>query len=141
MTGPADPPEGDLDRLLRECVEAAGRALAASGGFWPFAVALTRDGGLVSPDVDPGEPRPDPLRVVRLLRTALRADADGLRATAVCTDARVTVGGATSAALRVELEPRDDAPLTLVVPYERGPDGRPVFGAPEGQRDEPRVFA
>ena len=127
---------GDLDRLFRASVEAAGQALAAGRQLWPFAVAVDEDGALVSPQVDPGVSRPEVEGVVRLLLEALRLQRDGLRAAALLTPVRVD--GAP--ALRVELEERDGDAVTVVVAYAlpgpelqqpvRGPGRRQVWDDP-----------
>ena len=59
MTQPGTaPPPNDLDRLLGAAVEAATRLLSADGEFYPFAVAMTADGEVVSPSVDPPSDHP-----------------------------------------------------------------------------------
>lgn len=126
-TGP-----GDLDRLFRTGVEGAGRALAAGSPLWPFAVGLTLDGVVVSPGVDPGEPRPPVERVLRLLREALVEGREDLRAAGVV--APVQVEGST--ALRFELEERYGEAVVILVPYRPGPE----FGAPTRSPGRRRVW-
>ena len=133
----------DLDQLFGAALEAAAALLAANGEFYPFALALTATGELVTPSIDPGEDQPAAGVVVELLLAALQADVAGLRATALCTDVRLATEGTGGAdagterdAIRVELEPRDADPITVVVPYSSGPVLDEPFGIP-GQR---RVF-
>lgn len=112
----------DLDRLFRAGVEAAGRALAAGRPLYPFALALTVDGVVVAPAVEPGEPRPAPGHVVRLLLDALRASRDDTRAAVVVTDVRlVDDAGTETSALRLELEERLGEAVVVTVPYLPGP--------------------
>jgi hypothetical protein len=111
-----------LDELLNASVEAAMRLLGVDGEFYPFAVALTEDGELVAPSVDPGEDQPTADRVVELLVAELRAARDGLAATALVTD--VTIAGDEGQerdAIRVDLEPRAGDAVLVVVPYRAGP--------------------
>ena len=123
---------GDLDRLFRAGVEGAGRALAAGTPLWPFAVGLTLDGVVVSPAVDPGEPRPPVERVLRLLRAALDEGRDDLRAAGVVTP--VEVDGGT--ALRFELEERHGEAVVVLVPYRPGPE----LGTPTRSSGRRRVW-
>ena len=127
MTPPA---LGDLDRLLRAAVEGAGRALAAGGALWPFAVGLTLDGVVVSPSIDPGEPRPPVERVVRLLREALAEGRDDLRAAGLVTP--VEVDGAP--VLRCELEERYGEAVVVLVPHRPGPEFDTPTRAPGRRR-------
>lgn len=126
---------GDLDRLFRAGVEAAGRAVAADRPLYPFALALTVDGAVVAPSVDPGEPRPAPERVVRLLLDALREARDDTRACALVTF--VVLGdddGAERTAVRLELEERLGEAVVVTVPYLPGPDLQTPTRAPGRRR-------
>lgn len=127
----------DLDQLLNASLEAAMRLLGVDGEFYPFAVALTDDGELVAPSVDPGEDQPTADRVVDLLVTELRAAREGLTATALVSD--VTLAGDEGQerdAIRVDLEPREGDPVLVVVPYRPGP----VLDEPYGVAGTRRVF-
>ncbi|MCW2724932.1 MAG: hypothetical protein JWN35_1853 [Frankiales bacterium] len=128
---------GDLDQLLSAAIEAASRMLSADGEFYPFAVAMTDGGELVSPAVDPEDERPDADKVVDLLVEALRDGREMIRAAAVVSD--VTMAGDAGQerdAIRVELEPREGDAVTVVVPYDEGP----VLDEPFGMAGERRVF-
>ncbi|MCA1711394.1 MAG: hypothetical protein LC789_07050 [Actinobacteria bacterium] len=126
-----------LDQLLNASLEAAMRLLGVDGEFYPFAVAMTVDGELVAPSVDPGEEQPTADRVVELLVAELRSARDGLTATALVSD--VTIAGDEDQqrdAIRVDLEPRDGDPVLIVVPYREGP----VLDEPFGVASTRKVF-
>ncbi len=115
MTGPAD--VGDLDRLFRAGVEAAGRTLAEGRPLWPFGLGLTVDGVVVAAQLTVAEARPTAEQVVVLVRQALAERREDLRAAVVVADARLD--GAP--ALRLELEERLGEAVVVTVPYLPGP--------------------
>lgn len=136
-TPAADVPEpGDLDQLLSASIDAASSLLSVDGEFYPFAVALTHSGELVSPAVDPGTDQPDAEDVVDLLLEALRDGRETIRAAALCSDVTLAADSGDQDAIRVELEAPDHQPVTILVPYEHGP----VLGEPFGIDAEPRIF-
>ena len=127
---------GDLDQLLSAAIEAASSMLSVDGEFYPFAVALTSAGELVSPAVDPGTDQPDAEDVVDLLIDALRDGRDNIRAAALCSDVTLASDTGDQDAIRVELEAPDRDPVTVVVPYDEGP----VLGEPFGLQGVTRVW-
>lgn len=127
---------GDLDTLLSAAIEAASSLLSVDGEFYPFAVALTHAGELVSPAVDPGTEQPDAEDVVELLLDALRDGRSTIRAAALCTDVTLASDTGDQDAIRVELEAPDCQAVTIVVPYDEGP----VLGEPFGIDAESRIF-
>jgi len=126
----------DLDQLLSAAIEAATSLLSVDGEFYPFAVALTIGGELVSPAVDPGTESPEAELVVDLLLDALRAGREVIRAAALCSDVTVASDTGDQDAIRVELEAPDREPVTVVVPYDDGP----VLGEPFGMPGQSRVW-
>ena len=135
MTETVEDP-GDLDTLLSAAIEAASSLLSVDGEFYPFAVALTHAGELVSPAVDPGTEQPDAEDVVDLLLDALRDGRSNIRAAALCTDVTLASDTGDQDAIRVELEAPDRQAVTIVVPYDEGP----VLGEPFGLDAESRIF-
>lgn len=135
MTETAQEP-GDLDQLLSASIEAASSLLSVDGEFYPFAVALTHAGELVSPAVDPGTDQPDSEDVVELLLEALRDGRSTIRAAALCSDVTLASDAGDQDAIRVELEAPDQDPVTILVPYDDGP----VLGEPFGLDGESRIF-
>ena len=130
------PPASDLDRLMGACVEAAVGLLSRDGEFYPFALAMTTEGDVVNPTVEPGSAHPEPDHVVDLLLDALRASRDTLRAVAVCSDVHLkSDDGEERDAVRIELEAPAVDPLVVMVPYADQRLEQP-FGGP-GER---RVF-
>ena len=136
MTDTEETP-GDLDQLLGAAIEAASSLLSVDGEFYPFAVALTQAGELVSPAVDPGTDQPEAEDVVELLLEALREGRDNIRAAALCSDVTLASDTGDQDAIRVELEAPDREPVTVVVPYDEGP----VLGEPFGLQGEVRIFS
>lgn len=132
----SEAPPHDLDRLLGASVEAAVRLLSAEGEFYPFALALTAEGDVVSPAVDPGSEHPTSDEVVTLLVTALRDSRDRIRAASVCSDVRIRAqSGEERDAIRVELEAPEADPLVVLVPY-----ADTVLDQPVGMPGQRRVF-
>lgn len=137
MTETENEAPGDLDQLLSAAIEAATSMLSADGEFYPFAVALTMAGELVSPAVDPGTEQPDSEDVVELLLDALREGRDIIRAAALCSDVTLASDTGDQDAIRVELEAPEREPVTVVVPYDDGP----VLGEPFGLQGQTRIWA
>ena len=126
----------DLDRLLGASVEAAVGMLSTDGEFYPFALAVTADGDVVGPAVEPGTDHPTAEEVSRLLLVALRDARDSIRAAAVCSDVRIRAdSGEERDAIRVELEAPEQDPVVVVVPY-----ADTVLDQPFGLPGERRVF-
>ena len=130
------PPPNDLDQLLGASVEAAVRMLSADGEFYPFAIAMTAEGEIVSPSIEPSSDHPSADEVAGLLVEALRASRDAFRATSLCSDVRIRSDeGDERDAIRIELEAPEVDPLVVVVPYaDRQLD------QPFGMAGERRVF-
>ena len=144
MNDPAGPddvtaepaPPDDLDRLLGASIEAAVRMLSADGEFYPFALAMTADGDVISPAVQPSSDHPTADEVAGLLLAALREAKDSIRAASVCSDVRIRAdSGEERDAVRVELEAPEQDPVVVVVPYEGT-----VLDQPFGMAGERRVF-
>ena len=133
---PGDAPPSDLDQLLGACVEASVRLLAADGEFYPFALAMTATGDVVSPAVEPASAHPTSEEVAGLLLAALREARADLRAAALCSDVQIRgEGGEERDAIRVELEAPSDDPGVVLVPYEGT-----VLDQPFGMAGQRRVF-
>ncbi|HTG48312.1 MAG TPA: hypothetical protein VK646_11725 [Actinomycetota bacterium] len=103
-----------MDALLRLVLAYARTEVAVGDGVTPFGASMAVDGELeTASGADPDEVR-------GIFRT--RAERDELVAVAVCTG--VVLGEpAFTDAIRVEIEHRDDEPITFVLPY-RVDEGR-----------------
>ncbi|MCW2679940.1 MAG: hypothetical protein JWM62_1341 [Frankiales bacterium] len=113
------------------------RLLAADGEFYPFALAMTAAGDVVSPAVEPASDHPTADEVAGLLLTALRAARADIRAAALCSDVQIRgADGEERDAIRVELEAPADEPVAVVVPY-----AGTVLEQPFGMTGERRVWA
>ena len=135
-TDDAAPPPNDLDQLLGASVEAAVRMLSENGEFYPFALAMTSEGEVVSPAVDPSSDHPSADEVQALLLAALQDSRDRIRAAAMCSDVRIrSDSGEERDAIRIELEAPAADPLVVVVPYA---DQR--LDEPFGMPGERKVF-
>lgn len=135
MTDPAPP--GVLDQLFSAALEAAAQLISVDGEFYPFAVAMTAQGELVAPAVDPEAETPTAEEVVDLLVEALVEGRDSIVAAAICSDVRIAGDDGGRDAIRVELEAPDAEPVTVVVPYDEGP----VLSDPFGLPGERRIFS
>ena len=132
----SDAPPNDLDRLLGASVEAAVQLLSKDGEFYPFALAMTADGQIVTPSVDPGTEHPSAAQVEELLVQVLRDKRDELRAASLCSDVRIrSDAGEERDAIRIELEAPQADPLVVMVPYA---DRR--LDEPMGMPGQRRVF-
>jgi hypothetical protein len=108
--------QDELDRLAAESLDAALEFLAKQRGeFYPFAMAIDRDGGSEILGADPGEgEHPSSTSVLDLLYESATSMRDGFRAVAFV--APVTSAGGD--AVRVEIEHRDGGPaLELLLPF------------------------
>lgn len=135
MTAPDEP--GVLDQLFSAALEAAAQLISVDGEFYPFAVAMTAQGELVAPAVDPEADTPTAEQVVDLLIDALIEGRDAIVGAAICSDVTIAADGGGRDAIRIELEAPDAEPVTVVVPYDDGP----VLADPFGLPGERRIFS
>ena len=105
--------QSDLDRLLNTVLRFADEMLRRHGEFYPYGVAITREGEEQVFAADPGEDVPNPSEVLTSLVTGMTAEADELRAAALVSD--VTSGKAD--AVMVHLEHADSMAITVLLPY------------------------
>jgi hypothetical protein len=129
--------QADLDALLDLGMGYVERQLAAHGWFSPFAVVITRIGGidLVTPPMA-GE-QPDALDVRAAVLARLAGARQHLRAVAVLTDAQPVKDGA---AVDAFLEHADGTCLTLQTPYTLTGGGMFRPGTPCAATGVPSIF-
>jgi hypothetical protein len=118
-----------MDALMRLLLAYARTAVAADDGFAPFGASMAPDGELETSASGELDGLREELR--------RRADRGELLAVGVCTDVVLDVPA--SRAIRVELEHREAAPLTCVLPYELGEE-RPTWGELTSMPGERRTW-
>jgi hypothetical protein len=102
----------EMDQILSVAIAFAEKMLEGQGAFYPFAVKLTDEGETEMVTAPAGAE--DPLTALTENLTAQRFE---LRAAAVA--AAMHLQSLESDAVRVDLEHRDGAALTLIRPYSR----------------------
>jgi hypothetical protein len=104
-----------MDRLLQEALPWAQQFLTKYGEFVPFAVSMAGSGEsrMVAGYVGSEDAKATDL--LTLLYDGLRSQAAGLRGAAVVSDVRLK--NPESDAIRVEVEHRDGAVITVLLPY------------------------
>lgn len=104
--------QAEMDKVLTAAVSFAQKMLEDQGAFYPYAVKLTEGGDTDMATVPAGST--DALQHLQDGLAAQRAD---LRAAAVV--AAVHLESIGSDAVRVDIEHREGASLTIVIPYSR----------------------
>ena len=110
-----------LDTLLTEGVTFAASLLKKNGEFFPFAVALTKDGEIRHVQARLEEEQPSSDDVIGFLQKGLRnAVSEGAYcSTAIVSDVKLRdrYSGEDNDAIRVAMEDEDSLPITCYVPY------------------------
>src|SRR4051794_31885792 len=125
-----------LDQLLNLALGFAQDELGKHGEFFPFAVAVDREGqaALIAGSTD--EERPRSADVIESCTAQLVALRDGLTAAAITADARLTDGGD---AISVALEHSQGQAMIVLLPYVKG---EPIeYGELRAQPAAARVWA
>ncbi|HBX76664.1 MAG TPA: hypothetical protein DEG43_03370 [Acidimicrobiaceae bacterium] len=107
--------QDDLDGLLNSALPFAQQMLDKNGEFFPYGVALDAEGPIEMVAGWTGSERPPSAEVLQVIGDALRTRAATLRAVAIVAD--VLTDG--SEAIRVELEHREGASMTVLLPYKK----------------------
>ncbi|MGF1469538.1 MAG: hypothetical protein ACFCGT_25735 [Sandaracinaceae bacterium] len=117
-------PREELEALAQGAIDRATDRLAEDTEFAPFALAVVGPDDVVL--VEAEETLPDEADAIALLVSSLREEAQRgrVRATALVTDVTLTDDDdeLVSAAIRVELEHRDEDPLLCLAPYDLDDD-------------------
>jgi hypothetical protein len=110
-----------MNALMRVLLSFARDSIQRYGGFYPFGASMASDGELdtaTGPGNRDGEAEPED--VLESIRTSLRRRADDGELVAVGVCSEVTIDdGEYPLGIRVEMEHRDDEPVTCVVPYRQ----------------------
>ena len=140
----AGEPRDHMNALLGVLLPFARDAIAEHGTFFPIGATMSPDGELQAAGGDAGGTEPTADALLDSIRDGFRSRADQgkLIATGVATDVTIPQGEF-PLGIRIELEHRDEDPITCVVPYREMDGGAFEYGdivAFEGQRltwDEP----
>jgi hypothetical protein len=124
VNAPGDPRD-HMNALMRVLLPFARDSIQRYGGFYPFGASMAADGELdtaTGPGNRDGEAEPE--TVLEAIRTTLkvRADRGEVIATGICSEVTIDDGDF-PLGIRVEMEHRDDEPVTCVVPYRRSGEG------------------
>jgi hypothetical protein len=129
--------QDELDGLLNAALPFAQQMLDKNGEFYPYGVGLTDAGDremLAAPSDDAHPPSDE---VLTQLLDDVRQRASSLRAVAVVADVRANDGDA----IRVELEHREGAVMTVLLAYKKRRFGRGVeYGGLSAGTAERRVW-
>jgi hypothetical protein len=114
-------PRADMDSVLDEGIRTAIFFLEKNSEFFPFAVALSRQGEIRHVQGYTGEEQPASPKVIELLQRGLKADASSgfIMCCGVITDVRLRHRdtGESSDAIRVEIEHAAANPVTCYLSY------------------------
>jgi hypothetical protein len=110
-----------MNALMRVLLPFARDSIQRYGGFYPFGASMAPDGELdtaTGPGTRDGEAEPED--VLESIRASLkrRADDGDLVAVGICSEVTID-DGEFPLGIRVEMEHRDDEPVTCVVPYRQ----------------------
>jgi hypothetical protein len=112
-----------MDAVLDESIKTAVQFLEKYGEFFPFAVVKTSDGQITHVQTWGHNERPSAQEVIQELFSGLKHGAgDGsYRTTALVSDVRLRDKecGASTDAIRVEIEDAEARPVTCYLPYSR----------------------
>jgi hypothetical protein len=131
----------DFETLLQHVEPSTRPLLEEFGGFYPFAVVLTRDGRPEGVDVKVTDERPSPKELLHDLVAILRERSHQYRAIGICADGTVPVeGGGRADAVVVKMEHAYGESLEAAIPYLRTDDGVVRYGPTRFARHKAQVF-
>lgn len=132
--------QADLDELLNAALPFAQQMLAKHGEFFPYAVAMNRDGQIAMIAGYTGTEQPPSADVLAVLYDGLRAKADENRGAAVVADVRLR--GEATDAIQIEAEHREGIALKVFLPYRKGAAGGPLeTGQMRAEPGEQRIWS
>lgn len=128
--------QADMDELLNAALPFARQQLAKHGEFFPYGVAMTRDGKVAMIAGYTGTERPPSNEVLGILYEGLRARAEEHRGAAVVADVRLRAEA--TDAIQIEVEHREGIALKVFQPYRKKRFGGGIetgqMRAEEGER-------
>jgi hypothetical protein len=128
----------DLDALLSAALPFALQMLAKRGEFFPYGVAMNRNGEIAMIAGYTGTEQPPSTEVLEVLYEGLRKKAEENRGAAVVTDVRLKGEG--TDAIQVEVEHREGIALKVFLPYRTKRFGAPETGQMRGEAGERRIW-
>ena len=131
--------QADLDALLSAALPFALQMLAKRGEFFPYGVAMNRNGEIAMIAGYTGTEQPPSTDVLDILYDGLRKKADENRGVAVVADVRLK--GEETDAIQVEVEHREGIALKMFLPYRKKRSGaQPETGQMRGEAGERRIW-
>jgi hypothetical protein len=109
--------QSDLDALFKAALPFAQQMLAQHGEFFPYGVAMTKEGTIGMVAGYTGTEKPLSTEVLEILYEGLRSRAEENRGAAVVSDVRLRGEG--TDAIQVEVEHREGIALKLFLPYRK----------------------
>src|SRR5437867_3413361 len=96
----------DYDALLQALLPFAEQMLKKHGEFYPFAMGVTTQGEVAAYATDEGKEMPEPMEVLASLNRMFQSEARAgkVRATGICSDGRIALGGKETDAIIMTLE-------------------------------------
>ena len=125
-------PEEEVELLLNEGIPFALEMLDKYGEFYPFGLALSKDGKPLQVSVDPGSEHPESTQVLALIQEAMEkgAASGDYKATALVVDVSLegVKGMDTTDAIQVGLEHESGYCVNVFLPYGKDEKGEFTFG-------------
>ncbi|TME87273.1 MAG: hypothetical protein E6I43_03380 [Chloroflexi bacterium] len=106
-----------MDALLNAALPFAKQQLTTHGEFFPYGVAMSREGQIALIAGYTGTERPPSTEVLDILYEGLRSKAEQNRGAAVVADVRLR--GEEPDAIQVEVEHREGVALKVFLPYRK----------------------
>lgn len=132
--------QSDLDALLGAALPFAKQMLAKHGEFFPYAVAMRRNGEIAMIAGYTGSEKPPSTELLDILYLGLRSKAEENRGAAIVADVRLKGEG--TDAIQVEVEHREGIALKVFVPYRKKRFGRGLeTGEMRGEAGERRIWS
>jgi hypothetical protein len=135
--------KSDAEALMNAVLPFAAKMLAEHSEFFPYGAAMKPNGEIVSIAGYDGREQPPSQQIIDLLYSNLRRDASNevYKTTAVVYDVRLTLPGrtATTDAIAVALEHRDDYSVVVMFPYSLT-GGTVSIGEPFAEKGPHRIF-
>jgi hypothetical protein len=124
---------------LNAALPFAQQMLAKQGEFFPYGVAMSRDGQIAMIAGYTGTEKPPSTEVLAVLYEGLRTKAEENRAAAVVSDVRLRGEG--TDAIQVEVEHREGIALKVFLPYRKKRlGGGLATGEMRGEAGERRIW-